>query len=150
MSRAATPTPMPTPTPMTTLLFPEELEGLVVAVELALDDSIIVLVGETRLVVETDPDVDEDEEDEGDKEEVGDADIVGDAELEVSEVTAAVEAMFEVCSEVVWDAKLEVVEVVAGVSRSQNCPDQKPPNARCSSVPVALTAWNVKGSELLP
>jgi len=143
---------MPTPTPMTTLLLPEEPEGLVVAVELALDDSIIVLAGETRLVVETDLDVDEDEEDEGDEEdeeEVGDADIVGDAELEVSE-TAAVEVMFEVCSEVVWDAKLEVVEVVAGVSRSQNCPDQKPPNARCSSVPVALTAWNVKGSELLP
>lgn len=131
---------------MTTLLLPEEPEGLVVAVELALDDSIIVLAGETRLVVETDPDVDEDEEDEEDEgdeedeEEVGDADIVGDAELEVSEVTAAVEVMFEVCSEVVWDAKLEVVEVVAGVSRSQNCPDQKPPNARCSSVPVALTA----------
>lgn len=131
---------------MTTLLLPEEPEGLVVAVELALGDSIIVLAGETRLVVETDPDVDEDEEDEEDEgdeedeEEVGDADIVGDAELEVSEVTAAVEVMFEVCSEVVWDAKLEVVEVVAGVSRSQNCPDQKPPNARCSSVPVALTA----------
>lgn len=144
---------MPTPTPMTTLLLPEEPEGLVVAVELSLDDSIIVLAGETRLVVETNLDVDEDEEDEGDEEdeeEVGDADIVGDAEFEVSEVTAAVEVMFEVCSEVVWDAKLEVDEVVAGVSRSQNCPDQKPPNARCSSVPVALTAWSVKGSELLP
>lgn len=74
--------------------------------------------------------------------------IMPDTELDISRVVVVVGIALG------WELVCVVVSVATGVlsrsSRIQNWPVIKPPEACCWNVPVALTALNVKGNELLP